>query len=529
MLGHPVTPILEEILRLPGVKCGRAELLDVPGNRFPKAVVGEDPHELSEVDVGHAPVAADDHQMFVVDIHTRLAPVGGAGERDRLGAQGVDQHELCVHPVDVDADGIGFLHPAVDPVDEDAVTQCHADVGVSSAALDLGDGCRPRLRRAAVHVLVQQGEAEHAIVLVEDGAEVFGDAEREGHEERLALRVRQSDPPVPDAPAAVRRKDGRDRVVLGLRRQGVVRLRPVLEFVRFGVRFQPGPVLDELAGQVSIMNGVPHIELAVEGVAAPVRRAEPDRDRRAVPAQDDELVVHQPGVDPPRAEPANLGCIDLHVVGSAGVVVLAVIDDVDLGPAQVRRPQRVQDRAPLHLVDRHVQATGVVLGFGDEFEQPGEEVAGQPCVARSAGLVERLARKPPRERLRRNGAAVEVDVVRDSVQGLGIDRDGGGRLPRQRAGGAVHGDDAVAVALAGLRRVVGPLEPLERVFVAAHILDPGGRADAGERLVPAQPDGFVLGEIGPLDRKPHEPVGVGLHHVEGQEHHVGPADRPHRD
>jgi hypothetical protein len=114
-----------------------------------------------------------------------------------------------------------------------------------------------------------------------------------------------------------------------------------------------------------------------------------------------------------------------------------MIEDLDLGPAQVRRFQRIQNRAPLHLVDRHVQAIGVILGSGDELEQPGEQVAGQPGVGGVAGLVEHQPGKPSRERLRRNGAAIEVDVVGDSVQGLRVDLNGGGRLS-VRAPGAPY-------------------------------------------------------------------------------------------
>jgi hypothetical protein len=162
-----------------------------------------------------------------------------------------------------------------------------------------------------------------------------------------------------------------------------------------------------------------------------------------------------------------------------------------------------------------VQAVGLVHGPGDEVEQARQEIAGQPGIGGVAGLVERHSRKPPGKGLRRDRAAVEVDVVGVPIQGLGFDRDGGGRLLGQRTGRAVHGNDAIPVAITRLHRVIGPLEGLERVFVAAGVLDSRGRPDAGERLVPAQPDGLALGEIGPLDGKPHQPIGVGLFHVEG--------------
>jgi hypothetical protein len=38
------------------------------------------------------------------------------------------------------------------------------------------------------------------------------------------------------------------------------------------------------------------------------------------------------------------------------------------------------------------------------------------------------------------------------------------------------------------------------MLVTACILYTGGRPDAGKRLVASQPDGFVIREIGPLDR-----------------------------
>jgi hypothetical protein len=57
----------------------------------------------------------------------------------------------------------------------------------------------------------------------------------------------------------------------------------------------------------------------------------------------------------------------------------------------------------------------------------------------------------------------------------------------------------------------------------------GGRPDAGKRLVASQPDGFVFREVGPLDRKTHEALGVGLPHIERQKHNIRPADGPDGD
>src|SRR5262249_13084536 len=86
VLGNPLAPIFKEGLRFPGVKCRRTELLNVPGDRFPEAVVGEDAHELAEINVSYTPVAADDDEVFVIVVHTRWASVGGAGERNRFAA-----------------------------------------------------------------------------------------------------------------------------------------------------------------------------------------------------------------------------------------------------------------------------------------------------------------------------------------------------------------------------------------------------------------------------------------------------------
>ena len=96
-----------------------------------------------------------------------------------------------------------------------------------------------------------------------------------------------------------------------------------------------------------------------------------------------------------------------------------MVDDLHVGAGAGGGLEGREHLRPLQLVDRGTQAVAAVLGFGDETEQRRQEIARQPRVRGRAGLVERQSRKAFRERLRRDGAAIEVDVVRAPRQRLG--------------------------------------------------------------------------------------------------------------
>ncbi len=115
-------------------------------------------------------------------------------------------------------------------------------------------------------------------------------------------------------------------------------------------------------------------------------------------------------------------------------------------------------------------------------------------------------------------------------QRLRVDGDARGRPLGERARLAEHRDDPVAVALPWVGGVVGPLEGLERIGVAAGVLVAGRRlAAAREALVAAEPERLVVAESDPLDREAHEALGVGLLHVEREEDDVRTRDGTHLD
>ena len=122
-----------------------------------------------------------------------------------------------------------------------------------------------------------------------------------------------------------------------------------------------------------------------------------------------------------------------------------------------------------------------------------------------------------------------MHVARGSGQRLGVAADSRRRLFRQRTRRAIHRDHAIALLVAGLRRVVRPLEGLERMLMAVGVFDTGGRADAGKRLVAAQPDHLAFGEVGALNGKAHQAFRVSLSHIERENYDIGAADNTDRD
>ena len=131
------------------------------------------------------------------------------------------------------------------------------------------------------------------------------------------------------------------------------------------------------------------------------------------------------------------------------------------------------------------------------------------------------------ERLRAGDAPVEPDAVHAVVLRLSahVDRHLGhgnevARLPSER-------DDAVRVVVFGLRRVVTPLEALDRVLAQREVHAGRRVRDHGrERLHATQPVRLFLGVVGPVDAEPETPRGIG--EVETEEHGVRPGDRLHR-
>ncbi len=181
MLRHPFAPIFEKVLRFPRVEGRRPEFLDMTLHRFAEAVVGKDAHEFPEIDISHAFVASDDNHVLVIGIDAGFAPIGRTAKCDWAASKRVNQHELCMDPVDVDPDGAGFFEPAVNPVHKDTLAQGHADVWEFADAFNVVDYRFARGRCPAVDVFVQQGEAQYAVVIVIDPAEILHDAEGEGH------------------------------------------------------------------------------------------------------------------------------------------------------------------------------------------------------------------------------------------------------------------------------------------------------------------------------------------------------------
>ena len=59
----------------------------------------ENPHELAEVNVGNARVAADHEHVFVVGPLRRMAEVGRPRNGERIIRKRIDQHELVVDVV----------------------------------------------------------------------------------------------------------------------------------------------------------------------------------------------------------------------------------------------------------------------------------------------------------------------------------------------------------------------------------------------------------------------------------------------
>jgi hypothetical protein len=167
----------------------------------------------------------------------------------------------------------------------------------------------------------------------------------------------------------------------------------------------------------------------------------------------------------------------------------------------------------------------VIFGEADEAEQSFEQAARQPLhlLRRGIGRIRRRILEAPRISLRADDTAIEINVVARRVVGelgmqqeldLGrhVDRDGGVVVERQVLGRAIGRHDPVAVAAAGLRGVVGPLERLHRMVGRADRRSRGQSAILlAEALYAAHPVALVdlpVLELRAFDPEAHQAVSL---------------------
>jgi hypothetical protein len=154
---------------------------------------------------------------------------------------------------------------------------------------------------ASVDVFLKHGVAQYFVIIIVNGCpEVLCDPERKGHEQPGFGRPRNRDKPVVGFSAAVRREYVLQilcgLVVIDL----VVLVDPFLGVGNFRIALQFVPVGQIVGGEVWIVDGVPHIELAVDPVRRPVGRPGPDRKGLVISRQHDEFVMGNLGILPRR-------------------------------------------------------------------------------------------------------------------------------------------------------------------------------------------------------------------------------------